>query len=55
MLTIFFYIFLVASSPNMSIEDKMEVDGRSVFVGNVRRCFTFLKVNKHIFFCKLAG
>jgi len=27
--------FSTASSPNMSIEDKMEVDGRSVFVGNV--------------------
>ena len=30
------FISYAASSPNMSIEDKMEVDGRSVFVGNVR-------------------
>ena len=28
--------FRLAASPlNMSVEDKMEVDGRSVFVGNV--------------------
>lgn len=51
---IFINVFCsTASSPNMSIEDKMEVDGRSVFVGNVstgqsyssiklRNCFDFL-------------
>merc|ERR1712071_623459 len=33
---------VIASPLNMSIEDKMEVDGRSVFVGNVSRFFLIL-------------
>jgi hypothetical protein len=28
-------MYILASSPNMSVEEKMEVDARSVFVGNV--------------------
>lgn len=32
----------------LSIEEKMEVDGRSVYVGNVSCCCRFLVVNRVI-------
>nr|CAG4638116.1 EOG090X0FQT [Chydorus sphaericus] len=41
----------VASSPNMSIEDKMEVDGRSVFVGNVDYGATAEELEQHFHGC----
>nr|CAG4648315.1 EOG090X0FQT [Moina brachiata] len=41
----------VASSPNMSIEDKMEVDARSVFVGNVDYGATAEELEQHFHGC----
>nr|CAG4640444.1 EOG090X0FQT [Daphnia pulex] len=41
----------VASSPNMSVEEKMEVDARSVFVGNVDYGATAEELEQHFHGC----